>query len=85
VLAHKNQWKLEVQTAVNTKHTQKMKQECMTTKNNVKTVKSKTTFILDKLYDKYKKGPLRELMNYTRHKTRVVIIARAHMLECGKI
>ena len=80
-----SEWKNKVKSAIEKKNTARLNEECYKQVNGVRTRKTKTATIADKIADRnYKHKPQKELIYATKQETKTMIIARYGMLECGK-
>ena len=81
----KIQWKTEVKVAVERVNQSKMKDECVNTKSEEKEIKSKTSFVLKKLEESgYKRKLMSPINQLSKIEAKTIILARFHMLECGR-
>ena len=80
-----NEWKNNVKTAIENKNKLRLMEDCQTKIDEQYVTKTKTSTILDKLHDPtYIRNPVKEIMHLSKHETKILIIARYGMLECGK-
>ena len=77
-------WTSRINTALEIKHKERLLEMCNKTENGESTIKTKTASMIDKLDDKYKRQPCKEIMRMTKLEAKTVITARYGMLECGK-
>ena len=79
------QWKREVATAADAINKKRLYDECHETKTGMTKVKTKTAFVLEKINIKeYEREIMEPIQKLNRHEAKVLILARFHMLECGK-
>ena len=79
------QWKKEVEIAVDSVNRKKLRGECFETKLGETKAKTKTAFLVEKIdAERYKRQPMEPISKLNRHEAKVLILARFHMLECGK-
>ena len=59
--------------------------ECFETKSGETKAKTIATFLVEKIdAEQYKRQPREPISKLNRHEAKVLILARFHMLECGK-
>ena len=77
-------WKTLVTRKVEIKNTQRLRDDCYKTSEGIRTPKTKTAHIIEKIESPtYQRKTLDELKGLTKHETKTIIIARFGMLECG--
>ena len=81
----RRQWTKLVNDKVEVKNTQRLLSECHKVVDGVEVPKSKTAHIIDELKkDTYRRKTQEEIMRGTKNEAKMLIIARFHMLECGR-
>ena len=79
------EWRYKVKFSIEKRNKERIEEECYKTINDIKTPKTKTLTIIDKLkIDNYKRQPEPEFLKMTKKETKTVMTARYSMLECGK-
>ena len=79
------QWPMRVKTAIEKKHKARLLDSCYKDVNGIKTPKTKTTSIINKIENgSYRRTPVKEILNMTKNELKTVMIARFGMLQCGK-
>ena len=74
-----------MQNAVDSVHKKKLREECFETKSGITKAKTKTAFALERLSDDhYERKIMEPIEKLNRQEAKVLILARFHMLECGK-
>ena len=80
-----NEWRNIVKSAIENENKSRLINECHKQSDSETTRKTKTAHIVDKITDpSYSRQPQKELKNLTKQETKILIIARFGMLECGK-
>ena len=73
-----------MESSVESINTKKLLEECYETKSGVTKVKTKTAFIPEKVDpESYTRKIMDPIQKLNRHETKVLILSRFHMLECG--
>ena len=81
----RRQWKRAVDTRIEIKNRTRLINDLHKTENNIRTRKTKTAHIVDKVEElTYIRQPIPELSFYNKQETKTLMIARFGMLECGK-
>ena len=79
------QWKREVNTAVESINKERLREECYELKWGVPKAKTKTAFLIGKVdSEHYKRNLMDPIKRLSRCEAKLLILARFHMLECGK-
>ena len=79
------EWKSQVIAATEKCNQKRLLEECYKKEDNKNVPKTKTAHIISKLEsNEYKREPCKEIMSLTKRETKMLIIARFGMLECGK-
>ena len=79
------QWPMRVKSAIEKKHKEHLLDTCYKDVNGIKTPKTKTTSIIDKIENRsYRRTPVKEILNLTKKQLKTVMIVRFGMLQCGK-
>ena len=79
------QWKKEVETAVDSINREKLRDQCYETKAGVTKAKTKTAFLIKEIdSEHYKRDLMEPIQRLNRYETKVLMLSRFHMLECGK-
>ena len=77
-------WKNQVIAATEKSNQKRLLEECYKKEDNESVPKTKTSHIVHKLEsNQYRREPCREIMSLTKRETKILIIARFNMLECG--
>ena len=78
------EWRYKVKFSIEKRNKERIEEECYKTLNDIKTPKSKTKTIIDKLKQaNYKRQPETEFLKMTKKETKAIMTARYGMLECG--
>lgn len=79
------EWRKKVNTAIETKHLERLNSECYKTTNGVMIVKTKTSSILTEITKSdYKRQPHYSILRTSKQEARNIIFARYGLLECGR-
>ena len=79
------EWKNMVKEAIEKKNKETLIEECFKKQEGEKVIKTKTAKIIEQLKNPaYKRGPQKELLHLTKKETKILIISRYGMLECGR-
>ena len=79
------EWKRRIIIETEKQHILRLKEDCHKKEKGELRVKTKTASILDHITrPTYKRQPIKELLECTKHETKTIISARYRMLECGQ-
>ena len=83
--ATRRQWKGAVDAKIELKNRTRLLNDLHKTENNIRTRKTKTAHIVDKVEEStYIRRPIPELHFFNKQELKTIMIARFGMLECGK-
>ena len=79
------EWSCMVKHAIEKKNRERIEEECFKIEDGIKTPKTKTATIIDKIrQDNYKRQPEKEFLSMTKRETKTIMTARYGMLQCGR-
>ena len=78
------QWIYNVKKGIESKHKERLLDDCHKMVDGEKIQKTKTSTIADNITDEYIRKPLNEIKNLSKNETRTLMMARYGMLQCGK-
>ena len=78
------EWIYNVKKGIESKHKEKLLDDCHKMVDGEKIKKTKTSTIVDNINNDYVRKPLNEIKNLSKNETRTLMMARYGMLQCGK-
>ena len=80
-----NDWRNKVKEATEKKHKERLLEDCHKMQNGQSIIKTKTAHIVCTLKGAtYKREPQKEVLQLSKKEIKILIVARYHMLECGR-
>ena len=77
-------WIQKTKAAIESKHIERLIDQCHKTTEGIKTVKTKTASIVPVITaSNYKRKPQYAILRTSKHETRTIMMARYGILECG--
>ena len=79
------EWKIMVKEAVEKKIKNTLIDDCYKKQDGEKSIKTKTAKIVEEVESStYRRGPRKEILHMSKKETKIIIIVRYGMLECGR-
>ena len=78
-------WKQNVTSNIESKHVERLTDECFKTIDGERTIKTKTASIVPEITsNEYRRKPKTSILKTSKRETRTIMMARFGLLECGK-